>query len=127
MQFRVIRSRLILHGLLLLALSIAPFLLGLYQSPGALMFLLLLVWPIACFFSPLRLALRGAQWFIACLPAPIFLILPAFALLTPSAMRYLGIYLVFDIILVICGALFGSWRNAVRGRRTSASGLSLRG
>ncbi len=127
MQFRVIRSRLILHGLLLLALSIVPFFLGMYGNPGGLMVLLLLVWPVACFMSQLRLSLRGAPRVVACLPAPIFLILPAFALLTPSAMRYLGIYLVFDAILVVCGALFGFWRNAVRGRRTHGSGLSIRG
>lgn len=125
MRKHIINGRVIIHGILLLALCFVPFWLGMYKH-SSLLVMLLLFWPAAAFLSPFLLALDGTVWYAAFAPVPIFLLLPLFALLTPAAMEYLGVYLFFYGLLALAGAFIGTWRSNMRGRRMPGKGLGMR-
>jgi uncharacterized membrane protein len=116
---------LLLHGLVLLLLAVLPFVFGLYRRGGVLLFLLLLLWPAACVFSPFLLSRSGVRWYFALPLTPALFILPVCVLLTPAGLAYLGAYPVLYGLLAVLGAALGTWRYRKRLAQRRGRGLGL--
>ncbi len=119
------RLKLLLHGAVLLLIAAVPFFVGAYRNGAALLALLLVVWPLACFFSPFALARTSVKWYFALPLVPVFFILPMCVLLTPAGLAYLGGYPILYTILAAVGAALGAWRYRKRQARMRSGGVSL--
>lgn len=105
-----------MHGAALLLLAALPFALGLYRNGTVFLWLLLCIWPAACFFSPFLLASAGLKWYFCVTPAPVFFIIPLCALLTPPGLAYLGAYPVLYALIVLPGYFVGRRRRNKKNR-----------
>lgn len=108
----------------MLALAALPFALGLYQGRFFL-WLLLAIWPAACFFSPFLLAGMGMRWYFCLIPVPVFFIVPLCALLTPPGLALLGAYPVLYALCALLGLGIGVRRRRRKQARIHSGGLSV--